>query len=110
MLPLIAQEAPAEPPPPKASTGSVILWAGVLIAAAMAGGLLWVWLRRQLLAPDSGGNAGTIMEDLRRMRSEGRLSQEEYDRIRKNMASRLAKSGFGETRPQGESKPPKDGR
>jgi hypothetical protein len=91
-------------------TGSVMVWVGVLILAAMVGGGIWVWLRRQLLAPESAGRPATIMEDLRRMRDEGQITQEEYDSIRRNMATRLAQSGFGVEKPTPGAKPPRDGR
>jgi len=87
-----------------------MVWVGVLILAAMIGGVLWVWLRRQLLTPDASGGPATIMEDLRRMRSEGQITQEEYDNIRRNMATRLAQSDFGVVKPSAGSKTPRDGR
>ncbi|HYE61288.1 MAG TPA: LPXTG cell wall anchor domain-containing protein [Phycisphaerales bacterium] len=96
----LAQEpAPAAPPPKRATTGDIMLAAGVLIGIALVGGFVWMYLRKRLFAPDSASSAGTIMEDLRRMRQEGKITQEEYDSIRKNMAARLARSGFGDEKP-----------
>jgi hypothetical protein len=109
MQPVEQAPAPA-PPPPKASTGDIVLAVVVLIAIAMVGGFVWMWLRRRLFQPESPAGPATLMEDLRRMRDEGQITQEEYDTIRRNMAARLAKSGFGDTKPEPGSKPPRDGR
>jgi hypothetical protein len=57
----------------------------------MIGGMFVMWLRRRLLAADSGSaTTEGLMESLRRMRDAGQMSQEEYDAARKAMASRFA--------------------
>jgi hypothetical protein len=90
---LIGQEsAPAAPG--KADPSQVIVWVAVLMVVIIGGGLLVMLMRRRLLAGEQHA-AGGIMEDLRKMRDSGQMTQEEYDRVRKNMATRLAREGFG---------------
>ena len=107
---VIAQDGSAPPKQPKPGAASAaVLWVGVLMVAALAGGILWLWLRRQLFAADAATAPGSIMEDLRRMRDQGQITQEEYDTVRKRMVAKLAKSGFGDAKapPGGPGRPSK---
>ncbi|MFG0283387.1 MAG: hypothetical protein ACF8R7_03105 [Phycisphaerales bacterium JB039] len=62
---------------------------GLMIAAVVVLGVILVALRRRLLAPQRDQPAG-MFEDLRRMLKEGRITQEEYDAVRRRVASRIA--------------------
>jgi hypothetical protein len=93
-LATVAQSSqPAQTRPVKGGVDatSIIVWAGVLIAVIMVGGLLLMWLRRRMFMADSMEQAGGLMESLRKMRDTGQMSQEEYDAARKAMAARVAK-------------------
>jgi hypothetical protein len=73
------------------SATSVLTWAGLLIVAAVGLGLAILILRRYLLAKDIGGEAHVgLMESLRAMRDEGRISPEEFDIAKRRMAARAA--------------------
>src|SRR5688572_22904699 len=107
---LLAQEQPSTPAPPreKATTSDIVVAAVVLIAIALVGGFVWMWMRKRLFSPESAASPGTMMEDLRKMRDEGQITAEEYDSVRKNMAARLARSGFGEEKAPAKGRASKD--
>lgn len=80
-------------PPPGVRT-DLLIWIGVLIVVVVIGGLVLVHMQRRLLKPPaSGPGAAGLMEDLRRMRDTGAMTNEEYDAARKAMARKLAPSG-----------------
>jgi hypothetical protein len=94
---LVAQDRSSQRPLTKQeATTSAMTWVAVMIVGVIALFGVWMWLRKTLLAPKADSEPGSIMEDLRRMRDQGQMTQEEYDNVRKNMAQRLAKGGFGE--------------
>jgi LPXTG-motif cell wall-anchored protein len=99
---LVLMQAPASPPA-KANAGEVMVWVAVLMGLILVGGLLVLLLRRRLLAAEAETSAGGLMEDLRRMRDSGQMTQEEYESVRRNMAARLAKDGFGSPKRSGGS-------
>jgi hypothetical protein len=99
---VVGQDGAAAPAAAKSASSAALVWVGVLMAVILVGGLLLMLMRRKLFAPEAGAmSAGGIMEDLRRMRDAGQITQEEYDSIRKNMATRLAQGGFGEKKDGG---------
>lgn len=70
-------------------TGSVLLWVSLLLGLLIAGGLVAMWMRRRLLAADAAGEAGAgLLEGMRRMRDEGKISPEEYDSMRRAITRR----------------------
>ncbi len=71
--------------------GTVWLWLGILIVVVIAGGVAIMMYRRKVLAnDDASASAGGMMDDLRRMRDSGQMSQEEYDAVRRNLAAKIA--------------------
>jgi hypothetical protein len=65
--------------------GTAFLWIGVLIAACLLGGLVFMWLRRRYLdAHDaaSQGGLGLSLADLRELRDRGELSEAEFERAK----------------------------
>lgn len=73
------------------SQASFWLWLFVLIVLTVLAGVVIVIVRRRLIEPDAKANSpGSLMEDLRRMRDRGEITQEEYDRTRKTIAARAA--------------------
>jgi hypothetical protein len=69
--------------------GRILLWVGVLIAVLVVLAIVLMALRRRLLLPDQPPEVG-MFEHLRRMREEGSISPEEYDAIRRRVATRLS--------------------
>lgn len=81
---LIAQTKALDPTP-------VLIWVGVLIVAAMIGGTLVILLRKRMLDKQSARSiTGSLMEELRTMHADGRISDAEYEQTRKAMASRVS--------------------
>lgn len=78
----------------KAQTGDVIFWCLVLIAGISILGIgVWI-LRRWAFS----GQAGTATEDwslqhLRELRKRGELTEEEFERLRRNMIAQFQATG-----------------
>lgn len=71
----------------------LLLWIGVLIVVVVIGGLVLVHMQKRMLKPPGAGpGSAGIMEELRRMRDSGAMTNEEYDAARKAMARKLAPS------------------
>lgn len=68
----------------------VLVWCGVLLAAAVVLGVVAMWLRRRLLREDEseGISMGFTLKDLRRMHEEGQLTDEEFDFARRKMVAK----------------------
>ncbi|MFZ2875394.1 MAG: SHOCT domain-containing protein [Phycisphaerales bacterium] len=80
----IAQTQPQDP-----RTTHLVLAIAALIAAVMLLGLIIMVMRKRLLARDSTADAGrSFMEDIRRMRDRGEISQEEFDATRRRIIER----------------------
>lgn len=71
----------------------VLLWVGVLIVLAMLGGALVMVLRRRMFDRSSGtGATGSLLEDLRRMRRSGEISEAEFEQARRKLTEQLSRS------------------
>ncbi len=70
----------------------LLLFIGLLIVAAVVGGLIVMRVRRRTLADSEPNRAGTF-ESLRRMVRSGAMTQEEFDAVRRRMAERLKGDG-----------------
>ncbi len=74
---------------PEARTTSLVLAVAALIAAVLLLGLIIMVFRKRLLARDNAADAGrSFMEDLRRMRDRGEISQDEFDATRRRIIER----------------------
>ncbi len=64
----------------------VLMWVLLLIVSAVVFMLLAFWFRRQFVGSprtaDAVGQAGFTLGDLRRLRAEGKISQDEYEMTR----------------------------
>lgn len=87
------------------AVGRALLWIGFMIGALVVLSVVLVALRRRLLRPDPEPAVG-MFEHLRRMKAEGTITEEEYDAVRRRMASRLA--GRDELPPPAASPAPAD--
>jgi hypothetical protein len=114
----LATAAPAGAGAP-ADAGSLFIellpWLIVLLAIAVGGGIVILWIRRSLKAqPDAP--QGYTLEDLRRMHKAGELTDEEFTRAketmlakrpsREAMASKLVRPEPPDLRNLRRSKPP----
>lgn len=69
----------------------ILIPIGGLIVIAVIGGVGVLAVRRWMLANNSTAlDHGGLLDDLKRMRDLGQLSQEEFDAARKSIAARLA--------------------
>lgn len=101
---LLAASAPAwagaGQPGTAAGVTRILLPIGGLIILTILGGLGVMAVRRRMLAKDSpASDQGGLLDDLRRMRSSGQISQEEFDAARKSIAARLAGKPSAPKRP-----------
>lgn len=69
-------------------TTRVLIWIGVLIAVALAGGAIAMLVRSRLLSPDDDADGGTLLEQLQKMRDRGEISDEEFRATRRTMIER----------------------
>lgn len=71
--------------------GAILLTAGTLIVLVVLGSIAVMWVRRWTLqGKSSQGGEASLLSSLRAMRDAGDLSDEEYDRARKRLASGVA--------------------
>lgn len=75
---------------PRSTTSEALVWVGVLLLVTILGGLAILWYRRRVLAREeaSAQDAGA-MESLRKMRDSGRMTQEEFDAVRRAMIAKI---------------------
>jgi hypothetical protein len=69
--------------------GSVLVWVGVLMTVTLLGGLAVLWYRKQLLSKSTESDAGSMMEEFRRMRDSGEMSIEEFEATKRAMVAKL---------------------
>ncbi len=65
------------------NTGQAVLWVAVLMAVVVLGGALVIYIRKR--SQDGGSHVpalGLSLADLRQMRAEGRLTEEEFERAK----------------------------
>lgn len=77
-----------------AATQQAFLWLVVLLAVVVAAAVCVGWMRRRWRPRDEFRRPEFTLDELRRMRDEGRLTAAEYDRLRERMATKL---GLGAT-------------
>ncbi len=67
---------------------TVLLWAGLIIAAAILMGMLSLAIRKRLLKPDepdAGGVMGFTLADLRQMHAEGQMTDAEFTQAKRRL-------------------------
>lgn len=98
-MPTLAQDNPLPVTLLQAQGGSgglpvqVLMWVGVLIVVAIVGGAVVMVLRRRMFDPsnDSSG-AGSLLEDLRRMKREGEISDAEFEQAKRALTEKIART------------------
>ncbi len=75
----------------------VLLWAAVLIVIVLVFGVVLMQLRRIMRESDTAQTQGLLLDDLRRLRDEGLLSTEEYQRAVDAMADQMSASPGSKT-------------
>lgn len=65
----------------------VLPWLVAMLVLALVGGVLALYIRHRMLRDDDGPGVG-MLEDLRRMRDSGDLSEDEYEQARLVMFAR----------------------
>lgn len=84
-------------------TTNLVLAIAALIAAVMLLGLFIMVFRKRLLARDSDADAGrSFMEDLRRMRDRGEITQTEFDATRRRIIERARQRSQAPSTSRGE--------
>jgi hypothetical protein len=64
------------------SSGSIVVWALVLVALLVVGWIVVAYVRKWMLAPDETGGSGFTLSDLRRMHKGGRMTDEEFEKAK----------------------------
>lgn len=85
---------------------SVIVWGLVLLVVLLVAGVALELARRRWLAPregDESAGSGFSMERLETLRRAGQISDEEFDRLRRQV---LGLPAAGNPPPRGSSSPP----
>lgn len=78
--------------------GGAIMWAMILIVAALVGGLVILAVRKKMLeTPSTDIGSEGLFDALKRMRESGEITREEYDAARKRI---LEKAMEGTARPE----------
>lgn len=74
-------------------TSRLLAWVVVLIVLVLAGAVAVLLIRRRVLGSQgTGDGAESLMQSLRRLRDEGRMTHEEYEAARRSMAKRVSAS------------------
>ncbi|MFZ4573397.1 MAG: SHOCT domain-containing protein [Phycisphaerales bacterium] len=85
---------PATPAPkstnPKQAVGETLLFIGIMLVLTILGGLGLLWYRRRVLGGARDGQQGSLMDEFRRMRDSGEISQEEFEATKRVMVARLS--------------------
>lgn len=68
-------------------------WLGLLIAMVVIGGIVLYLIRRSLNRPDGAAAEPFTLEDLRRMRAQGQMTDDEFEKARAAMIGRLTERG-----------------
>lgn len=63
----------------------ILPWLGLLVVIILLGGGLALYLRRRFATVREAGTAGFTLEDLRRMRDTGEMSEEEFTTAKSRM-------------------------
>ncbi len=67
--------------------GGALVWTGVLAVVIVIGCMALLHLRRRLLGVTDDTADGMTLEDLRRLHTQGRLSDEEFARLKDQLIS-----------------------
>ncbi|MCC6284849.1 MAG: hypothetical protein IT439_06035 [Phycisphaerales bacterium] len=70
------------------ASGRILLWIGILIAMALAGGVLWLRLRKRVFDEDPPDDPASLIEQLRDARRRGVISEEEFQASRDSLLGR----------------------
>ena len=76
--------------------GQVLLWVGILLGCFLAGGVVLYVVRRYARGGGVAAGPSLTMDQVRQMRERGEISDREYERLRRIVASRhMAQRGSG---------------
>ena len=79
----------------------VLVYGSSIIFLAVVLGAVWLWLRRRLREPIEPVREGFSIESLEQLRRQGMISQEEFDRLRRQVMGLAEPSGPSALRPEG---------
>lgn len=71
------------------SAGQAAMWALVLMAVVIAGGLVAVFIRKRARSGAETPALGLTLADLREMKADGRLTEEEFERAKAMVVGQL---------------------
>ena len=71
------------------TTASIFVWLLVLIVMIVAGFVLVAWVTRRLKASDDSSSAGFTLSDLRELRRQGKMTEEEFERAKTAMLASI---------------------
>ena len=71
------------------TTVSIFVWLLILMAMIVAAFVLVAWVTRRLKASDDGSSGGFTLADLRELRRQGRMTEEEFERAKTAMLASM---------------------
>ncbi len=66
-----------------------MVWLGIFLAVAIAAAWLLIVLWRRFIAPDNTGKPDFTLEQLRQLRDQGELTQEQYESLREGVIAMI---------------------
>lgn len=96
-----AQPSPYDARGRHADSWTIITWVAVLIALTLVMGWAILKIRRAMLPskPEGDQTGGGLMEDLRQMRREGKLTQDEFDAAKRKLSDSMRANLLSDKRP-----------
>ncbi|MFI5379096.1 MAG: SHOCT domain-containing protein [Tepidisphaerales bacterium] len=68
---------------------SIFVWLLVLVVLIVVGCVLVAWVRRRLNVQDDNPSGGFTLSDLRELRRQGKMSEEEFERAKSAMLASM---------------------
>lgn len=84
------------------------MWIGILFVALLVGFLVVRWLRSRTLGSSEYGDAGFGLSDLRKLRQEGRITEEEFEKARDAIVGAMKRSMEREEEAASDKSPQRD--
>ena len=85
--------------------GHVLIWSLILIALLLAGFFAAAQVKKRLVRPDDVGGPGFTLSQLRELRRNGQMSEEEFEKAKQVILSAAKRAAEGDARPKQPPRP-----